>query len=101
MKIMKMDNLDQGLTSTPRIARGVPYIQAKNHPDKRTPPQITKNIAATEHLENVDDQDADIILRDIRTFVLMNVWLGNVRKFSIIGPRAWLNPGLEGGRTPM
>ena len=100
---MKMDNLDQGLTSTPHIARGVQYIQAKNHPDKLTHPPVTKNtnIAATKHLENVADLVADIILRDTRNFVPVNVWLGNVRRFSIIGPLAWLNPGLEGARTLM
>jgi hypothetical protein len=75
MKVMKMDNFVQRQTTTPHIAKGALFIQAKTHPDKPTRPQATQNIniTATRHLENVDDQDADTILQDIQSFVPVNV----------------------------
>ena len=77
MKIMKMDTLDRQQVTTPHTAKGLQYIQTKTrtHPDNHTRQQATQNIniAAIRHLENVDDQDADIILQDILNFVPVNV----------------------------
>ena len=72
---MKMDIFDHQQATTPHTAKGPLYIQTKTHPDKHTRPQATKNIniTAIRHLENADDQDADIILQDILNFVPVNV----------------------------